>query len=125
MSGSSNGTLLPAIRQAIGTLAVDRVTAEVISAFDAAGIPSILLKGPSIARWLYPAGGRGYVDTDLLVQRQQFSRASDLLKDLGFVELLKGFAPFERDSAVRTRLLLGRNDICSPPRGRSRAGRDG
>jgi Uncharacterised nucleotidyltransferase len=85
-----------AIMKAAQTLAIDRVTAEVVSAFDAASIPSILLKGPSIARWLYPSGGRGYVDTDLLVPAQQFAHAERVLKELGFGELTEGYALPER-----------------------------
>jgi len=78
------------------TLAVDRVTVEVVTALDAAGIPSILLKGPSIARWLYPEGGRRYADTDLLVQASDRERAVDVLRALGFRDRLEGFHPFER-----------------------------
>jgi hypothetical protein len=60
------------------------------------GIPTILLKGPSIARWLYPSGGRAYVDTDLLVPAYELSSAEAVLRSLGFIELLEGFHPFER-----------------------------
>jgi len=60
-----------------------------------AGVPNILLKGPSIARWLYPAGGRTYVDTDLLVPARELGRAEAVLRSLGFTELLEGFHPFE------------------------------
>jgi hypothetical protein len=55
-----------------------------------------LLKGPSIAQWLYPSGGRSYVDTDLLVPAYEFSHAGAVLKSLGFFELLEGFHSFER-----------------------------
>jgi hypothetical protein len=79
-------------------LAVDRVTAEVVAALDAAGIPSILLKGPSIARWLYPEGGRRYCDTDLLVQASDRPRAVDVLGAMGFTDRLQGFHPFERSA---------------------------
>jgi len=65
-------------------LAIDRVTVEVVSAFDAADLPSILLKGVSIARWLYPRGGRSYRDTDLLVPAHRFAEAEAILGDLGF-----------------------------------------
>lgn len=77
-------------------MAVDRVTGEVVSAMDAAGIPTILLKGPSIARWLYPEGGRSYCDTDLLVRAGDHARAADLLRAMGFSDRLAGFDPFER-----------------------------
>jgi hypothetical protein len=83
------------IQQAIRALAVDRVTAEVVRAFDEAGIPCILLKGPSIARWLYPAGGRSYGDTDLLVAPPDFARAGAVLEDRGFAFVLNDWAPAE------------------------------
>lgn len=85
----------PALLQALRTLAVDRVTVEVIPALAAAGIPSILLKGPSIARWLYPSGGRPYGDTDLLVPADQFRRAGEVLGGIGFSEALEGWNQVE------------------------------
>jgi hypothetical protein len=77
-------------------LAVDRITAEVVNAFDQAGIRSILLKGPSIARWLYPKGGRTWGDSDLLVAPSDFDQACALLEDRGFVHLMDGWAPAEQ-----------------------------
>lgn len=66
-------------------MAVDRVTAEVVEAFTAAGIRSILLKGPAVARWLYDEEAlRPYLDCDLLVSPDDFSRAEWILADLGF-----------------------------------------
>lgn len=56
-----------ALVAAAWTLSCDRIAAEVTSALRHAAIPTILLKGPSIARWLYPSGGRHYIDTDILV----------------------------------------------------------
>lgn len=82
--------------KAVRALAVDRVTAEVVAAFGAAGIRSILLKGPSIARWLYPDGGRTYGDTDLLVPAAAFGRAQSVLGELGFADLFEGWSRFER-----------------------------
>lgn len=84
--------------QAACALYVDRVTGEVVAALNDAGIPAILLKGPSIARWLYPAGGRMYRDTDLLVPPSQFLNAESVLRSLGFSELLKDFHPRERNT---------------------------
>lgn len=74
----------------------DRITGEVVAALRDAGVPVILLKGPSVARWLYPAGGRSYVDSDLLVPVSAADRAEEVLRSLGFTELLAGFHPFER-----------------------------
>jgi hypothetical protein len=75
-----------------------------------AGIPAILLKGPSIARWLYPAGGRTYVDTDLLVPAREFSRAETVLRSLGFTDEVEGLHPFEQgvESAFVRRAEMGR-----------------
>ena len=81
---------------ALRALAVDRVTAEVISALRGCGIETILLKGPSIARWLYPAGGRVYTDTDILVPAGEISRAQKALASLGFAYAFEGFNPIER-----------------------------
>jgi hypothetical protein len=66
-------------------MATDRVTAEVSTAFRAAGIRSILLKGPALARWLYDDGAlRPYMDCDLLVSPEAFSAAERILVELGF-----------------------------------------
>jgi hypothetical protein len=75
-----------------------------------ADIPAILLKGPSIARWLYPAGGRTYVDTDLLVPAPEFSRAETVLRSLGFTEEVPGLHSFEQgvETAFARRAELGR-----------------
>jgi hypothetical protein len=57
-----------ALRLTAHALARDVATAEVVEALRAAGVRSIVLKGPSIARWLYADGQpRPYGDTDLLV----------------------------------------------------------
>lgn len=74
----------------------DQITGEVVAALRDADVPVILLKGPSVARWLYPAGGRSYVDSDLLVPASAVDRAEAVLRSLGFTELLAGFHPFER-----------------------------
>jgi hypothetical protein len=66
------------------TMAVDHVTGEVVAAFNQAQVASLLLKGPSIAQWLYAEGGRIYRDTDLLVSPDDFGRASEVLRSAGF-----------------------------------------
>jgi hypothetical protein len=71
--------------RAIRLLEIDRVTAEVADAFHRAGIRSILLKGPALARWLYDHGSeRSYVDSDLLVADEHIDEATDVLSTLGF-----------------------------------------
>jgi hypothetical protein len=66
-------------------LAVDATAAEAIGAFRDAGIRSVLLKGPSTGRWLYPSEStRVSVDVDLLVAPADRGRAEGVLARLGF-----------------------------------------
>jgi hypothetical protein len=66
-------------------LRIDYAAAEVLRAFDAAGIESIVLKGAPLVRWLYDEGDRrAYADCDLLVPPDQFDAASGVLAELGF-----------------------------------------
>jgi hypothetical protein len=66
------------------TMAIDEVTAEVVGALSEAGIEVIVLKGPSLAQWLYPDGVRPYGDTDLLVNPSSFAAAVRILIQRGF-----------------------------------------
>ena len=70
-----------------------------------------MLKGPSIAQWLYPSGGRSYLDTDLLVPGCEFSRAGAVLKSLGFSELLEGFHSFERSLDPGAEITFARPEL--------------
>ena len=65
-------------------LAADAATREVVRAWRARGIDSILLKGPTTAEWLYPHAARGYADTDLLVAPDRVLPAAAVLQELGF-----------------------------------------
>lgn len=68
-------------------LVADGAAVEAVAAFRQAGIRSILLRGPSVARHLYTAGeSRGYVDADLLIEHAQRANAERLLAELGFEE---------------------------------------
>jgi hypothetical protein len=74
-----------ALRMAAFSFSVDKVTAEVTKALEEASIPSIVLKGPGIATWLYSGDRpRVYNDTDLLLRRQDWDRALALVEKLGF-----------------------------------------
>ena len=79
---------LPAdLRLRAWNLRVDGLTAEVTDAFEEAGIPVILLKGPSIADWLYADdAARYYGDTDLLVSPRDWEAAQGVLRSLGFAD---------------------------------------
>ena len=75
------------MRAAAVSLRVDTVTVEVVSRLRSAGLRPILLKGPSIASWLYADGtARPYRDTDLLVAPHALRTASRALRELGFRE---------------------------------------
>ena len=73
-----------AAARAIRGLRLDIVTAEVASSLDPQ-LVFILLKGPSIARWLYPGlADRSYVDVDILIDPADLKRASACLVQMGF-----------------------------------------
>jgi hypothetical protein len=77
----------PALRAAARSLQVDAVTAEVVSKLREAAVRPILLKGPSIAAWLYADGTpRPYGDTDLLIEPQAVQIAAGVLRAAGFRE---------------------------------------
>lgn len=82
---TSKPVSLPTLWWAQHGIRLDRVSIEVYEAFEAAGIPSILLKGPSIASWLYQEHElRSYGDSDLLVRIQDWDAAGEVLVSLGF-----------------------------------------
>lgn len=85
--GKNRGSL--DVLLAVRTLLVDQVSAEVIAALRDRQVASILLKGPSIADWLYPDGTlRSYNDSDLLVAPEQLPAAQAVLEELGFRDTL-------------------------------------
>ena len=65
--------------------------------FDDAGVRWVVMKGPVVAGLLYPdVGDRSYGDLDLLVLRQDFATAADILEQLGYVHTTKDWALAER-----------------------------
>src|SRR5947209_14507654 len=73
------------MRKVIAAMAADRVTLELFDAFEAARVQALLLKGPSIAHWLYEnPNDRTYGDTDLLVAPEHELEAEAVLAALGF-----------------------------------------
>lgn len=75
--------------RAARTIAVDLATATVVRRLSAAGVRSILLKGPALASLLHDRGElRVYVDVDLLVRPVDERRAGDVLHELGFEQLV-------------------------------------
>jgi Uncharacterised nucleotidyltransferase len=73
-------------QQRARNFAIDALTAEVASAFTSEGIGTVVLKGPVLARWLYPGEVRPYGDSDLLVAPDDRARAVSVLERLGFAE---------------------------------------
>jgi hypothetical protein len=94
----SRGGLRPETATLVRVLDLDRVAAEVADAFKAAGIDSILLKGASLADWLYQRHLRPYTDVDLLVPISVRTRAEHVLAERGFADVYKDVAPSERVS---------------------------
>src|SRR4051812_1543394 len=70
---------------AIRMLAAERLASEVVRALEAAGIDTVVLKGPVIARRLYaPTELRESVDLDVLVRADAVSAGRRVLEKLGF-----------------------------------------
>lgn len=94
-----------AITAAASRLGVDHAASAAIRALDLAGISSIVLKGASIARWLYaPEDARSYVDCDLLVAPHNFDSAVNTLTVIGFEPELdeSGMPAWWREHALAT-----------------------
>lgn len=65
---------------------IDVLTAEVASAFAREGIATVVLKGPVLARLLYPGEVRPYGDSDLMVAPESRAHAVSVLEQLAFTE---------------------------------------
>jgi hypothetical protein len=69
-------------------LALEALAVEVTSELERSGIANIVLKGPSVIRWLYPTDTDRYsVDVDLLVAPADLERAETTLAVRGFEPL--------------------------------------
>jgi hypothetical protein len=76
-----NGFLISTSRNLI----IYRELAEILKALQPAGIPVTLLKGVYLAKWIYPEIAlRPMSDIDLLVHRDDLSRAASILQGLGY-----------------------------------------
>ena len=97
-SKKTEGPTEPRLAVAGTQLVVDLASIEAISALREAGLDCILLKGPSLAQWLYPVPtSRSYSDCDLLVAASDIGSAGNVLGKLGYapegIEELKGDRP--------------------------------
>ena len=92
----SSSSIPPKMAAAGNQLALEVATGEVVSAMAASGVETIVLKGPSVARWLYERPwARVTSDCDLLVSSAELARAERVLGELGFVK--ESFSELEGD----------------------------
>jgi hypothetical protein len=63
---------------------IDRAAVAVLDRFEGAGVRSLLLKGPVLARLLYEGAPRDYFDIDLLVGPPHLAEAREALTGLGY-----------------------------------------
>ncbi len=101
----------PDVTAAALALRLDGVAGIAVERLRAAGIPSILLKGATIATWLYDDGHpRPYLDIDLLVSPSDAERAKEVLAELGFVHTMNGAHPGEVGASEQE--LFGPDGVC-------------
>ncbi|MFN8639073.1 MAG: nucleotidyltransferase family protein [Dehalococcoidia bacterium] len=100
-AATSTGLRATATWQAIRGLQLEHELRAVLAEFGAAGVPSIVLKGPVIASRYYPrADLRPYGDLDLLIREDGEQRAHDILIARGYVLAGGGEAdPLHHDHA--------------------------
>jgi hypothetical protein len=88
---------------------------EIVRSLEADQVPTILLKGPVIARWLYGSAGqtRGYGDIDLLVPSEKLDDAVGTLRRLGFDYAFA--SAVEREATSHALVLTSRPERSPPP----------
>lgn len=80
---------------------------ELITAFEAAGIRSVMMKGAVMARMGYAClGVRPFLDNDFLFDPDDIGRVGELLKELGYVQGLWNPQTGVVDAASRSEVLL-------------------
>jgi hypothetical protein len=84
-----------ALIQAAHQLALGAAAVEAMRELADRGVASLLLKGPAVARRLYPDDPtrRTYCDVDLLVSPPTFAAAEGVLADLGYRPTIEGARP--------------------------------
>jgi hypothetical protein len=84
----SSSSLSSGIVETARSLQLDLTAAEVGAALAKANVECIVVRGPSLARWLYPRNqSRNYIDVDLLVAPDGFATAERTLEELGFAHI--------------------------------------
>ncbi len=87
------------VRVAAANLRLDSIAVELSTELAGNGISAIILKGPSVARWLYRDSSRRYIDIDLLINPGELDKTSRILAGLGFRSV--PFPTLDRDVPVR------------------------
>ncbi len=95
----------------VRNVAIDRLAAEIASAFAAAGIETLVLKGPVLAAWLYPGEIRPYGDADLMVSPRDWEAAVAILERRGFSDHLGPLAHPRMESFASTAFLRGEDNL--------------
>ena len=76
--------------------------AEVCWTLRKAGVRALVIKGPTIADWLYPDEARVSADADILVPPAQYDLAVETLVRRGFVDYAEGYRDSERTAHALT-----------------------
>lgn len=84
MAAASGGAPSPNTEATAWNLLLEAVAGEVIEELRRAGHRSLLIKGVTIGRWLYPDEPREYSDIDLVVDPTTFDQCERVLAGLGF-----------------------------------------
>ena len=78
-------------RELPSLMALNAAAAEALDAFAHAGVDTLVLKGPALARTLYESGEhRGYTDVDLLVSPTGLQTARGVLHERGYMSIDDG-----------------------------------
>jgi hypothetical protein len=102
----SNHAVTTLSAERLGTFRIDAKYVQVAAAFEAAGVETILLKGPAFDQLLYDGKrSRSYADIDLLVDPGRLLAAERLLKELGFHRAKRAWAELARRSGLHAVLL--------------------
>lgn len=84
MAAASGGAPSPNTETTAWNLLLEAVAGEVVEELRRAGRQSLLFKGTTIGRWLYPDEPRAYSDVDVLVDPTTFEDCEQVLARLGF-----------------------------------------
>ena len=80
------------------TLQMDKQLSGMLDAFQQAGIDILILKGPALARSVYPdPATRPSSDLDILIKPAQVERAGALLQELGYRRKARRSMPFLKE----------------------------